>query len=536
MEERDTTKIQKEGGKKMIVLRSISKSFSRQVVLDDVNFSVSEDESIALVGPNGSGKSTLLKILAGVLKPDAGRVEISPGLKIAYFPQEITQENQRKTGREFLAQKMKITPEKLFAKIGLLSKQLYFPLEKIDVSIGNLSGGEKSKLVLMSILNSQADIFLLDEPTNNLDLRGLVILENFILASQQGFLIVSHDRKFLNRLVRNVVEINEERHNLEIYRHVSYVSYLKERKRKEQKAQEIYEDYRIKKQRLLRSVQKKKQEAIKMASGPKERRDKDKYIVGFKKDRSKKVASHALAIEKRIGRLKEIKRPKHRLPLNLNFRFSERSGDIVFRLKDIEANRNCFHLGPLNLEVSYGDRVVILGPNGAGKTNLLQIITQKSKEYKGLIKIGSKVQIGYLPQEIDFKPGEDVLAYFLKITRLDQSNARRILARFGFFADDIKVNTQDLSLGEKSRLILASLMAQEVNCLVLDEPTNHLDPEALDRLEQALKKFSGTILLVSHDRYLIDQIGITKTFLMKNGKLNSLVDYHQYEQKIISET
>lgn len=144
MEERDTTKIQKEGGKKMIVLRSISKSFSRQVVLDDVNFSVSEDESIALVGPNGSGKSTLLKILAGVLKPDAGRVEISPGLKIAYFPQEITQENQRKTGREFLAQKMKITPEKLFAKIGLLSKQLYFPLEKIDVSIGNLSGEKRA--------------------------------------------------------------------------------------------------------------------------------------------------------------------------------------------------------------------------------------------------------------------------------------------------------------------------------------------------------------------------------------------------------
>ena len=536
MEEKDTTKIQKEGGKKMIVLRGISKSFGRQVVLDDVNFSVSEDERTALVGPNGSGKSTLLKILAGVLDPDEGRVEISPGLKVAYFPQEITQENQRKTGREFLAQRMKIAPEKLFSKIGLLSKQLYFPLEKIDVSIENLSGGEKSKLVLMTILNSQADIFLLDEPTNNLDLRSLVILENFILASQQSFLIVSHDREFLNRLIRDVVEINEERHNLEIYRHVSYVSYLKERKKREQKAQEMYEDYQIEKQRLLKSVREEKQKANKMANGPKQRRDKDKYVVGFKKDRAKKVASHALAIEKRIGRLKEVKRPKHQLPLNLNFRFLERSGDIVFRLKDVEINRNCFHLGPLSWEVNYGDRIVILGPNGQGKTSLLQILTQKFKEYSGLVQVGSKVQIGYLPQEIRFKPDEDVLTYFLESTRFEESNARRILARFGFFAADIKTKTQDLSSGEKSRLILACLMAQEVNCLILDEPTNHLDPEALDRLEQALKKFSGTILLVSHDRYLIDQIGVTKTFLMENGKLNSLVDYHQYEQKIILET
>jgi len=519
----------------MIILKNVDKNFNRRIVLQNVNLSVSEHESVALIGANGSGKSTLLKILAGVLEPDRGQIEKSSDLKIIYFPQEIAQEDQRKTGREFLAQKMKIAPEKVLGKIGILCRQLNFPIEKIDTPIRTLSGGEKSKLMLMFILKSQANIFLLDEPTNNLDLQGLVILENFILANQHGSLIVSHDRKFLDKLTSNVIEIDEETHNVEVYRHVSYTSYLNERKKREQKAQEMYEVYQTEKQRLLKSARSKKQEAKKMSSGPVRKRDKDKYIVGFKKDRAKKIASHALTIEKRISRLKEVKQLKHRLPLNLRFQFSQRSGDIVFQLKGVGLTRNCFRLGPLDWEVNYGNRIAIIGPNGQGKTTLLQILTQECKKYNGLVQIGSKVKIGYLPQEIDFKPNEDILSYLLRTAKLSQSDARRILARFGFFADDIKTNTWNLSSGEKSRLILAGLMAQEVNCLILDEPTNHLDPEALDRLEQALKSFSGTIVIVSHDRYMIDQINITKTFLMENGRLISLHDYHEYEQKIISE-
>lgn len=517
----------------MISLKNISKNFNGQIVLKNISLSVSEHEMIALVGPNGSGKSTLLKILAGILEPDEGQVEMSSGLNVAYFPQEIKQEDQRKTVREFIFQKLRIRPEKVLSEIGVLCKQLRFPLERIDASINTLSGGEKSKLMLVSILKSQADIFLLDEPTNNLDLQGLIYLENFIHTSHCRFLIVSHDRKFLDRLVKCVIELKEETHDIEIYHNVSYSSYLNERKKRKEKKQEEYEIYQIEKQRLLETVRKKKQEAIKMARGPKKRRDKDKYIVGFKKDRSKKIASHASAIEKQISRLQEIKQCKYRLPLNLSFQFSQRSGDVVFRLKNVEVVRSHFRLEPLNLEINYGDRIVVIGPNGQGKTTLLRILIQKDKENSGFVQIGSGVKIGYLPQEIIFRLNEDVLSYFLRIVDFDQSNARRILARFGFFADDIKTKTQDLSSGEKSRLILATLMAQDVNCLIFDEPTNHLDPEAIDCLERALKEFSGTIILVSHDRYLIDQVGITKTYLMENGKLSSLRDYHEYEQKII---
>lgn len=513
----------------MIKLKNISKSFNNQVVLKDVNLPIFEHKRVALVGANGSGKSTLLKIVAGILEPDKGGIQKFSDLKIAYFPQEIPQESLKKTGRGFLAQQLKITPEKVLGEIGVLYKQLRFPVEKIDARLETLSGGEKSKLMLMFILKSRADIFLLDEPTNNLDLEGLIILENFILSNNQSFLIVSHDRKFLDRLVTEVIEMDEETHNLKIYSNVSYSSYLEERKKREEKKMKAYEDYEVEKQRLLKASRRKKQEAQKMARGPKYRRDNDKYIVGFKKDRAKKIASHALAIEKQIERLQEFKQPRYKLPLNIRFCFSRRSGDIVFQLEDVELSRNHFHLGPLSLEINYGDRVAIIGPNGQGKSTLLQILKGECKIQKGFFRIGSLVKIGYLPQEIDFREEECVLDYFLRITQIDQSNGRRILARFGFLADDIKLNSRLLSSGQKSRVILATLMAQEVNCLLLDEPTNHLDPEALDRLEEALKEFSGTIVMVSHDRYLIDQIGITKTYLMENGRLNSLHNYHEYE-------
>ncbi len=531
MKERNRTKKAKKEGLTMISLKKISKNFNGQIVLQNVNLSIFEHESIALVGANGSGKSTLLKILAGILEPDEGKVEKLPDLKIAYFPQEISQENLKITGGEFFAREIGMEKGKVIGTVGNLCSQLGFPTEKLNVSIETLSGGEKSKLMLILILKSQADVFLLDEPTNNLDLQGLILLENFILKNHQSCLIVSHDRKFLDRLIDGVIEMDEESHNIKIYRNISYKAYLKERKRREEKKQQAYEAYQIKKQRLLETARRKKQEALRMARGPKERRDKDKYIVGFKKDRAKKIDSRVSAIEKQVSRLEELQPVKHRLPLNLHFQFSERSGEIVFQLKNAEVARNNFHLGPLDLEISYGDRIAIIGPNGQGKTTLLQVLAGKCKIDNGFFRVGSKVKIGYLPQEIDFKPEEWVLDYFLRITEIDQTNARRLLNRFGFSACDVQLAIQNLSPGEKSRLILATLMAQEINCLLLDEPTNHLDPEALDRLEQALKEFSGTIIMVSHDRYLIDQIDITKTYLMENGKLSDLRDYHEYERK-----
>jgi len=386
----------------------------------------------------------------------------------------------------------------------------------------------------MLILRSSADIFLLDEPTNNLDLQGLVLLEEFINSSQKGFFIVSHDRKLLNQFVDGVVEMNEQTNAVEIYRNCSYAEYLQERKMKEEHEQEAYQDYLDEKKRLEDTVRLKKQEAQNIQRGPKKPRDHDKFIIGFKKDRSKKITSQAAAIEKRAGQLAELEPPTQPLPLNLRFNLADRSGNIVFRLEDAQVNYPNFTLGPINLEILYGDRVAILGPNGEGKTTLLKLLLEKIKPDSGSSHIGTRVEIGWLPQETTFDYQERIIDYFLKEAPIDESNARRILARFGFPQEKVYAKIGKVSPGQRSRIILAILMARPINCLVLDEPSNHLDPQVLDRLEAAMKDFNGTLVMVSHDRYLIDQVGITKTYLVERGVISPLTDYHEYEKIIIS--
>lgn len=518
----------------MIFLKNISKTFGERIVLKNINISIFQRQRIALVGRNGSGKSTLLKILAGIISHDEGKREITRGTQIIYFPQEIPIEEYNKTGRDLLIKLVGKNKEKVLNEINAISNKLCLPIKKINSKIKTLSGGEKSKLMLAFILKSPADIFLLDEPTNNLDLRGLILLENFIVSSSKTFLIVSHDKKFLDKTTSNVIDINTQTHNIEIYKNCLYSDYLKKVKDKEKREIQIYENYLKEKKRLEKTIHKEKQKAIKMQKGPKKQIDHDKYIPAFKKDRSKKFSAKARSIEKRMMRLKEIKRPRYHLPLNLNFSFSERSGDIVFQLKDVEKKYDNFSLGPLSLTINYSDRIAIIGPNGEGKTTLLRLLTREQNPDKGFIQIGSRVNVGYLAQEIIFNNKNTLLDYFLKTTGINESDARRIIARFGFFADDMRLKLKNLSPGKRSRFIIATLMAKETNCIILDEPSNHLDPEAFDHLEYALKNFKGTIIIVSHDRYLIDQIGITATYLMEHGKLSLIQDYYEYEAKILA--
>lgn len=512
----------------MISLKSISKSFGNKIVLKGINLTIFEKEKIAFVGKNGSGKSTLLKIIAGLLEPDQGIIEKPKDLKIAYFPQEIPKEEQEKTGEEFLAQKLFIKKDKVRGIISTLFQKLDFPERALKKRIKELSGGEKSKILLMLILKSSADVFLLDEPTNNLDLRGLILLEQFINNSQKGFCIVSHDRKLLEKFAKSVVEIDSQNQKIKTYRHLkSFAQYLQEKKNEERREQEAYEAYIKERQRLEAAVRFKKQEAQSIQKGPTKPRDNDKYVIGFKKDRSKKIASQASSIEKKIGRMEEIEKPRQPLPLNLKFHLAEKSGDIVLRL-----NKVIFRsMGPIDLEVSYGDRIVIIGPNGEGKTTLLQIILGLTKIDQGLIQRGSNLKIGYLPQEIQFNE-DKVIDYFLQRTEIDEANARRILARFSFFEEEISSKVLEISPGQRSRLVLATIMAKPINCLILDEPSNHLDSEAINRLEGAIKDFKGTIIMVSHDRYLIDQINANRTVLLEKGKIKELKSYQEYEKSI----
>jgi len=203
------------------------------------------------------------------------------------------------------------------------------------------------------------------------------------------------------------------------------------------------------------------------------------------------------------------------------------------RFKQFQAMNESLKIGPIDLDVFCGDRIAILGANGSGKTTFLKNFVEKDSHQSGF-SIGSNVEIGYLPQEIIFSESQSILKYFSENSGLDETNGRRILFRFGFEEGEINKKLIHLSPGEKSRLILASLMARKANCLILDEPTNHLDFEALDRLESALQNFSGTLIVISHDRYFLDRIGVTRTYLMDNGQLKLIKDYHEYEDSVLS--
>ena len=228
----------------MITLKNICKNFGAQIVLQDVNLTIFENDCLALVGNNGSGKTTLLKILVGILEPDDGVIEKQNSIKLGYFPQEISDENNELTAEDFLAEQLTIEKNEIYGEIGSLFHKLQLNPDKLKQKLGLLSGGEKTKILLMLILKSQADIFLLDEPTNNLDLRGLILLENFIESSQKGFLIVSHDRKILDHLVKGIIEIDDQTHHIQIYRNYTYSGYLRECIDKEIQLQESYQDYR----------------------------------------------------------------------------------------------------------------------------------------------------------------------------------------------------------------------------------------------------------------------------------------------------
>jgi ATPase subunit of ABC transporter with duplicated ATPase domains len=440
---------------------NIVKSYGADVVLDRVTLLVPPHARIGVVGPNGSGKSTLLRVLAGLERPDSGRVTRRPAdLSVRYLAQE--------RGRS------------------------------------GLSGGEATREALYEILDARDDVLCLDEPTNDLDFAGLALLERFVRRTPSALVVVSHDRAFLERTVDRVVEFEAETRLVREFKG-SWADFERARAEARRRHERDYARYGRDRERfeaLLRERQGQARGGGKLAkaSGGADRR-----------------GTHALAqkvrqAERRLERLPQVEKPWEPWRLQLALRPNSRGSDLVARLQGAIVDRGSFRLGPLDLELHQGERLAIVGPNGSGKTTLLQALLGELPLARGTRTLGRGTRFGMVEQNRGlFDRDEPILAPFREHAGLTETEARTLLAKFALGATELIRPGRSLSPGERTRASLALLAAQGANALVLDEPTNHLDLEAIEELEAALEGFAGTVLLVTHDRRFLTAFGATQT-------------------------
>jgi ATPase subunit of ABC transporter with duplicated ATPase domains len=458
-----------------LVASNVTKSYGSDVVLDGVSVVVPPRARIGVIGPNGSGKTTLLRVLAGLEEADDGRVERRPPtLSVGYLPQDA---------RLPVGDAPPWELRKARARVGL-AVDLDRPPEE-------LSGGELARAKLAALLVAEHDVLLLDEPTNDLDFEGLELLERFVAESPSAIVLVSHDRAFLEASVTRIVEFEAETRTVREFAG-SWVEYERLRTLTRAREEAAYSRYVGERERfsgLLHDRRNQARAAGKMA----DRRGTHAHM------------SKVRQAEKRLERLDPVDKPWQPWRLNLELG-SQRAGDLVARLSGAVVQRGEFRLGPIELELRHGDRLAVVGQNGSGKTTLLRALLGELPLAAGLRRVGPGIRLGELEQRrSEFAGPRPLLETFTERSGLPAAQARTLLAKFALGADAVLRSSDSLSPGERTRAGLALLSARGVNALVLDEPTNHLDLEAIEELEAALDGYEGTIVLVTHDRRLLER-------------------------------
>jgi ATPase subunit of ABC transporter with duplicated ATPase domains len=528
-----------------LVARDLAREHGAHTVLDGVDVAVGPRTRLGVVGPNGVGKTTLLRILAGDDRRDRGSITATPStLRVGYLAQEPERRDEtllgflgRRTGvaaaeaeLERAAAALADAPDvgadayaaaldeflasggpDLDARARAVCDDVGLPDRLLDALMPVLSGGEAARASLAAILLSRHDVLLLDEPTNDLDFAGLERLEAFVDGLPGGVVLVSHDRAFLERTVTRVLELDEHTRRGTEYGG-GWLGYLEARATTRRHAEEDYASYRAERTRLEQRARTQREWAVQgVRSAKKDTSERDKHIRRFKVATSEKQAAKARATREAIGRLDAVEKPWEGWDLRFQVANAPRSGDVVMRLRDAVVRRGSFTLGPVDLEIGWRDRVAIVGPNGSGKTTLLLALLGRLPLTSGRRELGTSVVVGEMQQARDaFTGGRSLLDAFIAATRLTLAEARSLLAKFGLGADHVTRRADTLSPGERTRAVLARFAAHGVNCLVLDEPTNHLDLAAIEQLEQALAGYDGTLLVVTHDRRLLEALDLTR--------------------------
>jgi len=355
-------------------------------------------------------------------------------------------------------------------------------------------------------------VLLLDEPTNDLDFAGLDLLERFVTETSAAVGVVSHDRAFLDRVVERVVELDGHDHTAREYAG-GWRAYLEERATERAHGYGDYERYQGERARLIeRSRQQRRWAERGRNKAVRRPADPDKHIRRRAISATERLAAKARATDRAMERLEVVEKPWEGWDLRLQFPSAPRSSDVVVRLENAVVERGSFRLGPIDLELRWRDRLAIVGTNGSGKTTLLHALLGRVPLTSGERVWGSRVVVGGLDQARSVLSGErPLLDVFCGATAMLAGDARTLLAKFDLGPDEVLRPTPTLSPGERTRALLALLVATEVNLLVLDEPTNHLDLPAIEQLESALESYDGTLVLVTHDRRLLYNVRIDRT-------------------------
>jgi ATPase subunit of ABC transporter with duplicated ATPase domains len=542
------------------VAKDLAGGHAHRTLFEALDLTVAPGDVVGVVGANGAGKTTLLRILAGDLEPLGGSVATAPSdAFVGWLPQEhervagetVAGYVARRTGATAATDAM----EHAAARIGAedvtseeedayahaldhwlasgapdLEERLPATLADLGLDVGpdalmtSLSGGQAARAALAALLLSRFDVVLLDEPTNDLDLAGLERLETFVKGLRAGVVLVSHDREFLSRVVTRIVELDLAQQQVAVY-DGGYDAFLEERAVARRHAREAYEEYADKRADLVARARTQREWSSQgVRNAMKKAPDNDKIRRKAQQESSEKQAQKVRQMESRIARLEEVEEPRKEWQLQFTIGSAPRSSSVVATLDEATSRLGTFTLGPVSLQVSAGDRIGVTGPNGAGKTTLLRLLLGRLHPTTGRASLGASVAVGEIDQARTGLAEELPLgdAFEAAMPDMTPADVRTLLAKFGLKADQVTSTVGRLSPGERTRAAMALLQARGVNLLVLDEPTNHLDLPAIEQLEEALESYDGALLLVSHDRRLLDNVRLDQRWQVEDGRITTV--------------